>query len=159
MRDTKKEGVRGSKLMIRLDYRDKRPIYEQIAERLKELMIKGILPEQSALPDVRSMAVDLSISPNIVQRAYARLEEEGYLYTLQGKGIFVAQQGRLRILRQNALKDQLLDLVEEAHSLGLCDADIIALISKKQEEASACHCFDTRGGNDIDSGKPADEAF
>lgn len=114
--------------MIRLDYRDKRPIYEQIAGRLKELMARGILPENTQLPSVRSLAVELSINPNTIQRAYTQLEREGYIYSIKGKGNFAAQAERLRGLKIDELKEKLLDLVDEAHSLGLTDEEVIALI-------------------------------
>ena len=55
--------------MILIDYKDRRPIYEQVAEKLSELMLRGILPQDSQLPSVRSLATDLSINPNTIQRA------------------------------------------------------------------------------------------
>ena len=57
--------------MIVLDYRDRRPLYEQVTEKLEELMFSGVLPPDSRLPSVRSMATGLSINPNTIQRAYA----------------------------------------------------------------------------------------
>ena len=56
--------------MILLDYKDRRPIYEQIVEKLSDLMVRGVLTENTPLPSVRSLAADLSINPNTVQRAY-----------------------------------------------------------------------------------------
>ena len=57
--------------MIVLDYRDRRPLYEQVTEKLEELMFSGVLPPDSRLPSVRSMATELSINPNTIQRAYS----------------------------------------------------------------------------------------
>ena len=54
--------------MIHLDYKDSRPIYEQVADRLKELMILGVLEEDGQMPSVRSLATELSINPNTIQR-------------------------------------------------------------------------------------------
>ena len=65
--------------MIILDYRDRRPIYEQIVERFQELMMSGGLEQDAQLPSVRSLAMDLSINPNTIQRAYAELERQGYI--------------------------------------------------------------------------------
>jgi len=65
--------------MIILDYRDRRPIYEQIMERFQELMVSGVMEQDSQLPSVRSLAMDLSINPNTIQRAYAELERKGYI--------------------------------------------------------------------------------
>ena len=76
--------------MIVLDYQDRRPIYEQIADKLQVLINKGILEENTQMPSVRKMAMDLSINPNTIQRAYALLESKGYIYTIKGRGNFVS---------------------------------------------------------------------
>ncbi len=78
--------------MIVLDYRDKRPLNEQVAEKMMNLIVQGILSPGEKLPSVRNMAVDLSINPNTVQRAYATLEEKGYITTVTGRGNFVSEE-------------------------------------------------------------------
>ena len=82
--------------MIILDYRDRRPIYEQIMERFQELMVSGVMEQDSQLPSVRSLAMDLSINPNTIQRAYAELERKGYIYSVKGKGSFVADNTMIK---------------------------------------------------------------
>ncbi len=82
--------------MIVLDYKDRRPLYEQITERFQELMLKGVLPEEAQLPSVRSLATELAINPNTIQRAYGELERQGYIYSVKGKGSFVSDYGRIR---------------------------------------------------------------
>ena len=72
--------------MIILDYRDRRPIYEQVISRFQELMLTGALEKDSQLPSVRSLAMELSINPNTIQRAYAELERQGDIYSIKGKG-------------------------------------------------------------------------
>ena len=79
--------------MIVLDYQDRRPIYEQIAEKLQVLINKGILGEDERMPSVRKLAMDLSINPNTIQRAYALLETKGYIYPIKGRGNFVSPKG------------------------------------------------------------------
>ena len=76
--------------MFILDYKDRRPIYEQLTDRLKEAIAHEIWKENEQLPSVRSLAVDLSINPNTIQRAYAELERQGFIYSVKGKGSFVA---------------------------------------------------------------------
>lgn len=76
--------------MINLDYRDARPIYEQIKDNLRRLMVSGAMQEGERLPSVRSLAGTLAINPNTIQRAYEALEQEGYVYTVAGKGTFVS---------------------------------------------------------------------
>lgn len=75
--------------MISLDYRDKRPIYEQVVEKLEKLIACGALESNTKLPSVRALAVELSVNPNTIQRAYAQLEQDGYLYTVVGRGNYV----------------------------------------------------------------------
>ena len=74
--------------MILLDYKDRRPIYEQVVSKLEELMLLGVMKENEPLPSVRALAMDLSINPNTIQRAYVELERQGDIYTVKGKGSF-----------------------------------------------------------------------
>ena len=77
--------------MISLNYRDARPIYEQVKDGLRHLVVSGAIGEGEKLPSVRSMAASLAINPNTIQRAYEALEQEGYLHTEAGKGSFAAR--------------------------------------------------------------------
>lgn len=86
---------------------DRRPIYEQIVEKMSDLMIRGILVENSPLPSVRNMAAELSINPNTVQRAYIELEREGYIYSVKGKGSFVSPLGDIREQKNKELLDEI----------------------------------------------------
>ena len=72
--------------MLHLDYRDSRPIYEQVQDGLRRLMVSGVLTEGEKLPSVRALAGQLAINPNTIQRAYEALEREGYVYSVAGKG-------------------------------------------------------------------------
>ena len=76
--------------MLNLDYRDARPIYEQVKDGLRRLMFTGVIQEGEKLPSVRTMASTLAINPNTIQRAYEALESEGYLCSVPGKGSFAA---------------------------------------------------------------------
>ena len=77
--------------MFQLDTSDRRPLYEQIKERFKELIIGGVLKENDKIPSVRELAMMLAINPNTIQKAYKELENEGYIYSLQARGSFVAK--------------------------------------------------------------------
>ena len=72
--------------MILLDYRDKRPIYEQVVEKLEHLIVGGALGVNEKMPSVRSLGMELTVNPNTIQRAYNQLEQDGYLYTIAGTG-------------------------------------------------------------------------
>ena len=88
--------------MILLDYKDSRPIYEQVVEKLQELMLLGVLEEDDQMPSVRSLAMELSINPNTIQRAYGELERQGYIYMVKGRGSFVESIRRLKEARRKA---------------------------------------------------------
>ncbi len=79
--------------MFYIDYQDKRPIYEQVMEKLQNLIVKGALESNAKLPSVRTFAMELSINPNTIQRAYAELEKSGFIYTVKGRGNFVSDSG------------------------------------------------------------------
>ncbi|MCI8606342.1 MAG: GntR family transcriptional regulator [Hungatella sp.] len=105
--------------MIILDYRDRRPIYEQIVERFQELMMSGGLEQDAQLPSVRSLAMDLSINPNTIQRAYAELERKGYIYSVKGKGSFVADNSALKDSRRQAVLQKQEETALAAAGLGI----------------------------------------
>lgn len=75
--------------MITIDYKDKRPIYEQIVEKVRRLILRGVLKKDDAMPSVRSLALELSINPNTIQKAYQELERMGYIYSVKGRGSFI----------------------------------------------------------------------
>lgn len=110
--------------MIILDYKDRRPIYEQVAEKLEELMLLGVLGENEPLPSVRSLAMELSINPNTIQRAYAELERQGYIYTVKGKGSFVAENSVMKEKRKKDLLIQVSEVIDEAIRLGISGEEI-----------------------------------
>ncbi|EGD49254.1 transcriptional regulator, GntR family [Ruminiclostridium papyrosolvens DSM 2782] len=76
--------------MIQLDFKDPRPIYEQIKDKIKELVITGAVETDDKIPSVRELAQTLTINPNTIQKAYKDLEAEGIIYSVKGKGNFIA---------------------------------------------------------------------
>ena len=99
--------------MIQLNYRDTRPFYQQIKDNVRQLVVSGALKKHEKLPSVREMAASLAINPNTIQRAYRELESEGYIYTLSGKGTFVAEIDHTNQLRQQELLPQFDKIVSE----------------------------------------------
>ncbi|MCI7132107.1 MAG: GntR family transcriptional regulator [Lachnospiraceae bacterium] len=99
--------------MIQLNYRDSRPIYEQIREGLRRLVITGAIAKDEKLPSVRELASELAINPNTIQRAYRELETEGYIYTVPGKGSFAAEQSDVTGRRNEALLKEFDEIVRE----------------------------------------------
>ena len=99
--------------MIQLNYRDTRPFYQQIKDNVRQLVVSGALKKDEKLPSVRELAASLAINPNTIQRAYRELESEGYIYTLAGKGTFVAETDLTNQLRQQELLPQFDRIVSE----------------------------------------------
>lgn len=113
--------------MIAINYRDPRPIYEQIQAELRGLMLTGALPPGSRLPSVRELAGQLAINPNTIQRAYSELEAEGCIYSVAGKGSFAAAGGGERQRRIRELTQQLKPVLEEMKTLGCTQEDLLQI--------------------------------
>lgn len=120
--------------MIIIDYKDRRPIYEQIVDRFKEQILKGIIEPDSQLPSVRSLAMDLSINPNTIQRAYMELERQGFIYSVKGKGSFIAVTERLIIEKRGEIFKSFDQLVQEAESIGISQEQLISRVNAVYKE-------------------------
>lgn len=114
--------------MILIDYKDVRPIYEQIVERFETLILKNVLRADEQMPSVRSLAVELSINPNTIQKAYTELERRGFIYTVKGRGNFVSGDNGLAERRRAEYTDRILALVREALDIGMPKAELIQKI-------------------------------
>ena len=119
--------------MISLNYRDSRPIYEQIKDGLRKLIVTGALRTGEKLPSVRALATQLSINPNTIQRAYNDLEGEGYIYSVPGKGSFAAGNTGADEARRKELTEKLRELAAELKYLGVTGEELAALVSEAPE--------------------------
>ena len=105
-----------------IDYRDSRAIYEQISSYFKKMILRGVLREDEQMPSVRSLAMDLSTNPNTVQKAYRSLEQDGFIYTVKGRGSFICNTADLIRKRREELVSGFSHLISESRSLELdCD--------------------------------------
>ena len=120
--------------MISINYRDPRPIYEQIQSELRRLMLTGALPPGSRLPSVRELAGQLAINPNTIQRAYRELEADGYILSVAGKGSFVAQVDQLAEQQKKQAVGAFLAAAQRLRALGLTQAQLTQLLT--QEDAA-----------------------
>ena len=116
--------------MIILDYRDSRPIYEQIVEKFKLLILKGVLKQDEKMPSVRSLAMELSINPNTIQKAYSMLEQQGYIYPVKGRGNFVSGNAGLKAKKQETVFQELRELVKKGKEL---EIDLETLLEKTRQ--------------------------
>ena len=120
--------------MLLLNYRDSRPIYGQIKDGLRRLIVTGALAAGEKLPSVRSLATDLAINPNTIHRAYGELESEGYIYSVPGKGSFAAPVQAPLEIRRMELFQKLRELIVELRYLGVSDEEIIALVKEGEAQ-------------------------
>lgn len=116
--------------MIQINYRDPRPIYEQIRDGFRRLITSGALAPDTKLPSVRDLASSLTINPNTIQRAYRELEAEGYTYSVPGKGSFVTNTGSAAAQHRAELLEKLGALARELRALGASEEDIQKAITE-----------------------------
>jgi GntR family transcriptional regulator len=119
--------------MIIIDYKDVRPIYEQVVDKFQVLITKGALKPESQMPSVRSLAVDLSINPNTIQKAYAELERRGFIYTVKGRGSFISDSSSFKDFVIQELKKNLDEIIEQAENIGITRERLALYISKGEE--------------------------
>lgn len=122
--------------MILLDYRDKRPIYEQVVDKLERLIIGGGLEANYKMPSVRSLALELSVNPNTIQRAYAQLEQDGYIYTVTGRGSFVAHECEWRSGKLAEVTKSLEEVLQRAKEAGMDRETAAQVFDRIFKEAS-----------------------
>ena len=123
--------------MLSLNYRDSRPIYEQVKDELRRLVITGAIAPDDKLPSVRSLAGDLAINPNTIQRAYEALEHEGYVYTIAGRGTFAAPQSDVWAERRGKLLGVFDETARELTFLGVTAAELQARLAPLAKEGKA----------------------
>ena len=112
--------------MFAINYRDSRPIYEQIMDELRKLIISGVFAPDEKLPSVRELAQTLAINPNTIQRAYRELELSGYIYSVAGKGNFAAGRHEVDEGRKAELLRQLAETAQELRFLGVSEEELAA---------------------------------
>lgn len=120
--------------MVTINNRDPRPIYEQICDNLKRLIISGVLSPDEKLPSVRELAQRLAINPNTIQRAYRELEAAGYCYSVPGKGSFAGGGKQADREHIEALLTKLRETVNELRYLGVEQSEIERCFSQGGDE-------------------------
>lgn len=122
--------------MLNIDYRDTRPIYEQVASGIEDLIVHGVYEADSQLPSVRQLTTELSINPNTIQRAFATLETKGVIYSVKGRGSFVSSGGAaLKSRRLEEIGKNIAELLRAARALGADEATILGWMTEKEGEA------------------------
>ncbi|EOU1743502.1 GntR family transcriptional regulator [Clostridium perfringens] len=106
------------------------PIYEQIAKAIKNEILSGDLKENSALPSIRSLASELRVSVITTKRAYEELERDGFIYTLPGKGSYVAEQNKELLMEEKLreIEEKLGEAIDIANSIGLNFNELVGML-------------------------------
>ena len=122
--------------MFILDLKSRVPIYEQLKNKTLELIMAGVLTQDSQLPSVRSLARDLGVNPNTIQKAYQDMEKEGIIYSVAGKGSFVNDITHLKEKEREASFDALVSLCNQLKNCNATKQQIIDCVEKvfSQEE-------------------------
>ena len=119
--------------MIQLNYRDPRPIYEQIKSEFKRLILTQVIAPGEKLPSVRELAAQLAINPNTIQRAYRELDAEGYTVSIAGRGSFVADIAVISRQKRQQETDRFLQSAQSMRKLGFTTQELIVLLQKEEE--------------------------
>lgn len=123
--------------MFKLDYADGKPIYEQIKDNFKQLIIEGVLKTDDRIPSVRELAISMAINPNTIQKAYKELEFEGYVYSVRAKGVFVASLENIAHDKNSEkLYKNLEDAARELYFVGEDKKKLIETIEKIYERGN-----------------------
>lgn len=123
-------------MQIIISNSSKEPIYEQITNQMKAAILSGELSEGTAIPSMRKLAKDLQISVITTKRAYEELEKAGFIYSIVGKGSFVAEQN-LEVMREKKLRvieEQLSTVIANSREIGLSLEDLQKLLKILYEE-------------------------
>lgn len=112
------------------------PIYEQLVEQVKNHILSGELPENEALPSVRALSAALKISALTVKKAYDKLEEDGFVVTVHGKGTYVAPTNRQLAMeaRRRAVEEDFAQALDKARAVGMTRSEIRELLELLLEE-------------------------
>ncbi|MBQ9968904.1 MAG: GntR family transcriptional regulator [Oscillospiraceae bacterium] len=122
--------------MIKLDMQSRKPIYEQLKEQILRLTMLGVLSADEKLPSVRSLARDVGINPNTVQKAYQELERDGIIYTVGGKGSFVAGNYEGVHLRRQKALDEVAAAVRQACDSGCSEEEVLQRVRESIKEGT-----------------------
>lgn len=119
--------------MLQLDRRDPRPVYEQVVEGIESLIARGVLRTDEQLPSVRQMAMDLSVNPNTIQKAYSELLNRGVIYSVRGRGNFVADDTAVRGRMLREIQSKMEELLQQAREIGATEEELHELLRSLME--------------------------
>ena len=124
--------VKEGELVINIDSRSSKPIYEQIIEKVKENIIKGILKPGDKLPSIRELASVITVNPNTISKAYIELERMKAIEVIRGKGTFVAESFKpiMDEDKMKEIKEHMKKIIIEAHYIGVDKETLIDILNE-----------------------------
>ena len=121
--------------MFQINLRSQQSIYEQIIDNIKELIIRGVLPEDSELPSIRELSRTLTVNPNTVQKAFSELERDGLIYSKPGSGWYVGEEKSAADDKlKKLLREKTVQFLKEMKTLGMNKQQIIRLLEEETDE-------------------------
>lgn len=123
--------------MFKLDLQSRIPIYEQLKGKISELILVGIIQPDDQLPSVRALARDLGVNPNTVQKAYQDLERDGVIYSISGRGSFIAEGSSSKGKLETQYIDKLKSVITEVKQNGIEFERVIDTVKLVYEGATA----------------------
>ena len=125
--------------MFLVNPRSKQPLYEQLVEQLRRQIVLGGMKAGAAMPSVRQLATELGINPNTIQKAYRRMEEEGMILSIPGKGSFVSDDLADMLLKQRETqRSKARQMLQACRETGLTKEEITQMVEEIYKEGDAC---------------------
>ncbi|MGH4120468.1 GntR family transcriptional regulator [Clostridium sp.] len=120
--------------MFELDLRSRLPLYEQLVEKFKQLIINEVLKADEQLPSVRVLSMEITMNPNTIQKAYKELEFQGFIYSVKGKGSFVTPAAHVPSNEKlKKIKEELMKLASEAVYIGINRDELLDIIYEAEK--------------------------
>ena len=120
--------------MININMQSKFPIYEQLYNHIVKMVSMDIMLPNQKLPTVRSLARELSINPNTVQKAYQLLERDNIIYSVSGKGSYISEKSNAENKKNIIAVIKINDVLKELNSIGITKSDVISIVEKYFEK-------------------------
>ena len=125
--------------MFLVNPKSKQPLYEQLVEQLRKQIILGVTEAGEAMPSVRQLATELGINPNTIQKAYHRMEAEGMIVSVPGKGSFVSDDLAEMLNRQREdQRNKAVQTIQACYDMGMSKIDVMQIIDDVYKEGDSC---------------------
>lgn len=119
--------------MFQLDFRSREPIYEQIKQQVTQFAMTGVWKPHDQLPPVRQVALELNVNPNTIQKAYQQLDQAGVIYSVPGRGSFIAPLTKTNAYVREQVVSSLSKAVSQAVANGWTAEEVVGIVHELLE--------------------------